>query len=94
MVKSRTELSKAENALVAFQAKLKTESETYRDRILTEQTRLAEAKAQKAIDSMQSKLEAALADKAAVVGEYTTKMGAVTETAKKAVAVKDEHARN
>ena len=89
--KSKTELDKAESALTAFQARLKTEADTYKDRVLIEQTRIAEAKAEKAIASMQAKLEAALADKAAVQSEYTTKMGQVTETAKKAVAAKEEH---
>lgn len=93
IAKSKAELDKAESALTAFQARLKTEADTYKDRVLIEQTRIAEAKAQKAIDSMQAKLEAALADKAAVQSEYTTKMGQVTETAKKAVAAKDEHAQ-
>ena len=91
IAKSKADLDKAEAKLTAFQAQLKTESNTYKDRILVEQTRLAETKAQKAIDSMQAKLEAALADKAAVQSEYTTRMGQVTETAKKVVAVKEEH---
>ncbi|MEM1240365.1 MAG: DUF87 domain-containing protein [Cyanobacteria bacterium P01_H01_bin.26] len=95
---AQTELNKAEAQLTAFQAKLKsdksnldTRESTYKDRILAEQTRLAEAKAQKAVDSMQAKLEAALADKAAVQSEYSLKMGQVTDTAKKAVAIKEEH---
>ena len=91
--KAQRALDQAEAKLTAFQAQLKTEANTYKDRILVEQTRIAETKAQRAIDSMQAKLEAALADKAAVVSEYTTKMGQVTETAKKAVAVKEEHAQ-
>ncbi|NEP56705.1 MAG: hypothetical protein F6K31_06725 [Symploca sp. SIO2G7] len=100
LTKSKTDLDKAEAQLTAFQAQLKTEKlnldtreSTYKDRILIEQARLAEAKAQKAVDSMQAKLEAALADKAAVQSEYTIKMGQVTDTAKKAVAIKEEHAQ-
>ncbi|NEP60624.1 MAG: hypothetical protein F6K31_27105, partial [Symploca sp. SIO2G7] len=91
IAQSQADLVKAEAKLTAFQAQLKTEANTYKDRILVEQTRLAEAKAQKAVDSMQAKLEAALADKAAVQSEYTIKMGQVTDTAKKAVAIKEEH---
>lgn len=89
--KAQNDLRQAEAKLTAFQAQLKTESNTYKDRIQVEEHRKAQAEAQKLIDSMQAKLEAALADKAAVVGEYTTRMGQVTDTAKKAVAAKDEH---
>ena len=89
--KVQNDLRQAEAKLTVFQAQLKTESNTYKDRIQVEEHRKAQAEAQKLIDSMQAKLEAALADKAAVVGEYTTRMGQVTDTAKKAVAAKEEH---
>ena len=89
--KAQNDLRQAETKLTAFQAQLKTESNTYKDRIQVDEHRKAQAEAQKLIDSMQAKLEAALADKAAVVGEYTTRMGQVTDTAKKAVAAKEEH---
>lgn len=91
--KAQNDLRQAEAKLTAFQAQLKTESNTYKDRIHVEEHRKAQAEAQKLIDSMQAKLETALADKAAVVGEYTTRMGQVTDTAKKAVAIKEEHAQ-
>ena len=89
--RAQNDLRQAEAKLTAFQAQLKTESNTYKDRIQVEEHRKAQAEAQKLIDSMQAKLEAALADKAAVVGEYTTRMGEVTDTAKKVVAAKKEH---
>ena len=98
--KSQKELDQAETKLITFQGQLKADKkaldlreQTYKDRILIEQTRIAEAKAEKAVASMQAKLEAALADKAAVQSEYTIKMGQVTDTAKKAVAIKEEHAQ-
>ncbi|ESA35097.1 hypothetical protein N836_13610 [Leptolyngbya sp. Heron Island J] len=96
--KSQKELDQAETKLITFQGQLKADKkaldlreQTYKDRILIEQTRIADSKAEKAVASMQAKLEAALADKAAVQSEYTIKMGQVTDTAKKAVAIKEEH---
>ncbi|NEP19814.1 MAG: hypothetical protein F6J97_23495, partial [Leptolyngbya sp. SIO4C1] len=82
------ELDSVEAKLEAYQARLKTEADTYQGRIQLEAQRQAMAEAKKLVDEMQTRLDAAIADRAAMQVEYEQKAVKATKTALSAVEAK------
>ena len=76
IAQTQRQLEKEQAQLTAIEASLKTQQATMKDRMLVEAQREAQTK----VDAMQSRLEAALQDKAAMQATYQEKQ---TEMAKK-----------